>query len=684
MKMTKQRTMKTNFHNLFRKLDRTIFIGLLTLALQVNVSQAQLSFTVSGQNLGNIGYACAIGDLNNDGYPDIYIVNCDKPDEIWFNNGKAIFINSNQKIGNTIKYNKNAGLADLDGDGDLDIFIANDADWGNKNPTVGLPNEVWLNEGNGKFTDSGQRLGNLASIDVALGDVDGDGDIDAVIANLHNTDLSNLIRQPNEVWLNDGKGNFSNSGQSLGVGSLHVKLVDIDGDGDLDAVFQHPIDGSFVIWLNRKGKFTKSNNTLGNGSNITFGDIDSDGDQDAFIVKGGPNRSAPCEIWLNEGSSKFTDSGQRLGNLVGYDVALGDLDGDGDFDALVTNGTRTAQTPILWINQGGKEDGKAGTFKESGVVFPNSQIAKVKLFDLDKDGDLDIVITNYAGANKIYFNNTSNSNYLNLTPPGNTIPNVLPDSIPLIFAPGIVSTNDCNEHTLTISPDGREIYFTRDPLNIWSLKVIDGKWSLPEKTELKGREPILSPDGNKLFFNDGDIWYTEKINNTWNSPKKLDSTINKDKHEYYASVTRAGTLYFSRIIERGNPKIFYSRQINGSFSEAIAIDSVINNGGAYHPFISPDEDYIIFNSNKPGGFGEADLYISYKDEKGHWTKPVNLGSKINSALRDICPILSPDGKYLFFTRNWQENGKQYGDVYWVSAKIIDNIKKEVFSSTETK
>jgi len=262
----------------------------------------------------------------------------------------------------------------------------------------------------------------------------------------------------------------------------------------------------------------------------------------------------------------------------------------------------------------------------------------------------------------------------NANPNYQDLGNVLPDSIPLIFAPGIVSTNDYNEHTLTISPDVKEIYFTRDPLNIWSLKVIDGKWSLPEKTEMKGREPILSPDENKLFFNDGDIWYIEKINCTWSSPKKLDSTINTDKHEYYASVTRDGALYFSRIIERGNPKIFFSRQKNGTYSEVIEIDSVINNGGAFHPYISPNGDFIIFNSNKPGGFGETDLYISYKDKKGLWTKPVNLGSKINSELRDICPVLSPDGKYLFFTRNWQVDGKLFGDIYWVKAYLLIKIE----------
>lgn len=278
----------TNFRKVYMKPCKTGFIGFLIFVFIVNVGKAQLSFTESGQNLGNVGYACATGDLNNDGFFDIYIVHCEKPDEIWFNQGKGVFINSNQKIGNAMKYTKNIALADLDGDGDLDIFLANDADWGNKNSTIGLPNEVWINDGKGKFTDSGQRLGNLASVDVALDDVDGDGDVDAVVANLHNTDFGNLIYQPNEVWLNDGKGYFNNSNQSLGIGSLHVKLTDIDGDKDLDAVFQHPEGGGFVLWTNDgKGKFTESINNIGDGSNVTFGDIDSDGDQDAFIVKGG-------------------------------------------------------------------------------------------------------------------------------------------------------------------------------------------------------------------------------------------------------------------------------------------------------------------------------------------------------------------------------------------------------------
>ena len=92
----------------------------------------------------------------------------------------------------------------------------------------GQGNRVWINNGTGTFTDSGQSLGASHSRGVSLGDVDGDGDLDAFIANSHN--------QGNKVWRNDGSGNFSDSGQSLGTSYSHkVKLDDVDDDGDLDA-----------------------------------------------------------------------------------------------------------------------------------------------------------------------------------------------------------------------------------------------------------------------------------------------------------------------------------------------------------------------------------------------------------------------------------------------------------------
>ena len=103
--------------------------------------------------------------------------------------------------------------------GDLDAFVAN---------YDGQPNTIWVNDGQGTFTDSGQRLGNETTRDVDLGDLDGDGDIDAFAVNF----------EPGKVWLNDGYGNFTDSGQNLdheNANSRDVELGDLDGDGDLDA-----------------------------------------------------------------------------------------------------------------------------------------------------------------------------------------------------------------------------------------------------------------------------------------------------------------------------------------------------------------------------------------------------------------------------------------------------------------
>ncbi|HSG27216.1 MAG TPA: hypothetical protein VLA34_01960, partial [Candidatus Krumholzibacterium sp.] len=88
-----------------------------------------------------------------------------------------------------------------------------------------------------------------------------------------------------------------------------------------------------------------------------------------------------------------------------------------------------------------------------------------------------------------------------------------------------------------------------------------------------------------------------------------------------------------------------------------------------HPFIAPDESYLIFNSRRPGGAGEGDLYVSYRLDDGSWTEAVNLEA-LNTPYGDWGATVSPDGKYLFFTRNMTGNG----DIYWVSTDIIEELR----------
>ena len=655
---------------------KKVLLLMLALDIVIHHSFAQGTSSINklkfnnGPTLGKNGYGCAIGDLNSDGYPDIYIANADLgSDQVWFNNGKGGFVNSEQNIGGAVKRDRSIALADLNDDGYLDVFIANDQ-IGND---IGCPNEVWFNDGTGKLIDSGQRLGNLASSEVALGDIDGDGDIDALIANLH--DLAGND-QSNEIWLNDSKGNFTNSLKNLGSRSYTVTLADVNNDNKPDIIF------GCAIWINSGNlKFTKSTQTFGSESRLYFGDFDGDGYQDAFVLKGGPAGDAPNEIWHNDGKGNFKDSGQRLGNSCGYTAAIGDIDGDGDLDIYVANGFfNKVEADVIWLNQGGMQGGTPGTFVESEGKFPATRSWEVRLGDLDNDKKLDIIVTNGWGRgedNQVYLNITGKEfpvlkgDYLGQIPPGDSA---------VIFSPGIVSTVGNNEHTLSVSPDGNEIYFTRDPIRRTFIMKRQGKtWSDPVQAAFAGREAIFSPDGLRLSYNDGDICYIEKKGNDWSSPIKLGSAINSKAHEYFASVNNERKLYFSRI-DADFAHIYEAKLENGQYLEAKRLPSPINLDSCnnYHPFISPKGDYIIFNSNRAGGLGGADLYICFKKDTGDWGDAMNLGNKVNSDLSDLCPVVSPDGKYFFFTKYNASNNE--GDIYWVSTKVIEDIKKTVFNS----
>ena len=153
----------------------------------------------------------------------------------------GIFGHSGQNLGTQKTFD--AALGDLDGNGELDAFVVN----------LSEGNSVWLNNG-GKFTDAEQALGDHASADVSLGDLDRDGDLDAFVAN---------VNQGNRVWLNEG-GIFSDSGQHLGNHwSLGATLGDLDGDGDLDAFVANDEEGNRVWFNDGDGRFSDGGQILG-------------------------------------------------------------------------------------------------------------------------------------------------------------------------------------------------------------------------------------------------------------------------------------------------------------------------------------------------------------------------------------------------------------------------------------
>ena len=288
--------------------------------------------------------------------------------------GDTEFTDSGQYLGSA--FNTFVALGDVDGDGDLDAVVTNDQ--------ASQANKVWLNDGAANFTDGYMDFGGNESWGVALYDFDGDGDLDAFIAN----------NGPNKVYLNNGSG-FTSNGQNLGnLPSSDVALADLDGDGDMDAAVANNTNGyPNKIWLNNGNAiFFDPGLSLGNAKSygLALGDLDGDGDPDGFIANEGPNK-----VYLNNGSGT-SDNGQNLGNDNSKAVGLGDMDGDGDLDAVVANNS-SGQPNRVWLNDGD------GDFTDSGLNFGSNISMDLALGDLDGDGDLDGFVAN-NGANKVYLN----------------------------------------------------------------------------------------------------------------------------------------------------------------------------------------------------------------------------------------------------------------------------------------
>jgi len=271
--------------------------------------------------------------------------------------------------------------------------------------------------------------------------------------------------------------------------------------------------------------------------------------------------------------------------------------------------------------------------------------------------------------------------YLNETTPG---------ILPKIFRPGKISTEKEFEFGAVFSNDNKEFFYATEldgKAETRTMKFQNGSWG-PPSTLLTHEvysynDPFLTPDNSKLFFisnrslsgtgpkKDYDIWYIERQGQKWSEPKNAGMNINSGKNEYYISFTRTGKMYYSSnkqdVSNSNNYDIYSSEYAGDGFQPSQRLGSGINTS-AYEAdvFVAPDESYLVFAANRPGGLGSGDLYVSFRNADGSWTPSKSLGDAINTPTDDFCPFVSPDGKYLFYASQ--------GDIYWVSSEVIQRMR----------
>jgi Tol biopolymer transport system component len=287
---------------------------------------------------------------------------------------------------------------------------------------------------------------------------------------------------------------------------------------------------------------------------------------------------------------------------------------------------------------------------------------------------------------------------------------------PTLFAPGSISTMDY-ELNNQFNSDQTIIYYTKSTpgfnlMTMVSSEYRDGRWSPPKVLSFSGQyvdsDPYLSPDGSKMYFiskrpnpgetsDDFDIYVTERTDNEWSDPQRLEAPINSDQPDYYPAITNNGTLYLSTVREGGEGSFdLYrsNRNEDGSYGILENLGAAINSESAeIDVYVDPDEEYIIFVSYKSEGFGSGDLYVSFNKD-GKWSEAENLGQPVNSSAREYTPLVTPDGRFLFYTsersfadapldttftaeelqNRLRQAGNGLGDIYFIELSTLDAFK----------
>ncbi|MBN2081598.1 ankyrin repeat domain-containing protein [bacterium] len=281
--------------------------------------------------------------------------------------------------------------------------------------------------------------------------------------------------------------------------------------------------------------------------------------------------------------------------------------------------------------------------------------------------------------------------YLGQEPPG---------LAPQRFARGIVDLPGMEHTCIVFTPGLDEAFWPAEFMledsgysisKLMTARIEDGRWTAPELMEFSrdmsygDTDPCLAPDGNRLYFysrrpvepgrpaNKENVWYSDRIEDGWTEPRSLGAAANEPDTHWEIGADQTGNVYVGATDGRGygGGDIYVIEQRDGVFQAPVNMGVPVNGpGGDGQPYIAPDGSFLLLTRfDGEGSLGGPDLYMSERLADGGWSEPENLGMPVNSDGYEICPTITPDGKYLFFLGR-----RELGDgIYWVDIQACPQL-----------
>lgn len=386
------------------------------------------------------------------------------------------------------------------------------------------------------------------------------------------------------------------------------------------------------------------------------------------------DESAPVEPKTNI-PELSTTTATNITQISAFAGGIITSDGGG---AITAKGVCWSTNPFPTINDSKTTDGSGtGSFTSNIIGLTANTTYHVRAYATNSAG------TGYGSS--VTFN-TLNANLMDLS--GAYIGQTPPGTIAKRFVPNNYFKANSTwwwHGSPVFSPDGNEMIFGKfsdaTGIELWITAVYDGKWAVPEKASFiqgtancpvyLGTDTLLYVAGTSTGGPSG-IYKIIRTGGTWSAREKLNIPLPADHSLGWGFTISKSKNIYMQIWVGNTTDIFVSRYEDGQYQLAEKINSINSPGHDGAEYVDPGERFLILNSNRSGGSGNHDLYISRKNSDGNWGTPISLGATINSPAEDVQALITPDGKYFFY--NTVKSGDAGYSPYWIDATFLDKIK----------